>query len=135
MCPAHVMGCLGMTKNRVEVVIGGNILALQGDESEEHMQRVAKVINEKLIEIQSTYEKSHIGQSKINTLLTLNLADECVKKQEMLENYKESLAALQEENKKLFEQVEKLNGELLQTKEQLAIATHQGKREHGNRGR
>lgn len=135
MCPAHVMGCLGMTKNRVEVVIGGNILALQGDESEEHMQRVAKVINEKLIEIQSTYEKSHIGQSKINTLLTLNLADECVKKQEMIENYKESLAALQEENKKLFEQVEKLNGELLQTKEQLAIATHQGKREHGNRGR
>lgn len=135
MCPAHVMGCLGMTKNKVEVVIGGNILALQGDESEEHMQRVAKVINEKLIEIQDAYEKSHIGQSKINTLLTLNLADECVKKQEMLDNYKASLVTLQEENKKLFEQVEKLNAELLQTKEQLAMATHQGKKEHGNRGR
>lgn len=124
-----------MTKNKVEVVIGGNILALQGDESEEHMQRVAKVINEKLTEIQSNYEKAHLGQSKINTLLTLNLADECVKKQEMIESYKASLNKLQEENKKLYYEVEKLNQEILKVREQLACTTHQGKKEHGNRGR
>ena len=124
-----------MSKNRVEVVIGGNIMALQGDESEEHMQRVAKVINEKLAEIQSTYEKSHIGQSKINTLLVLNLADECVKRQEALDAYTTSLEETRMENEKLKETVKELTLQLAQTKEQLAIATHQGKIEHGNRGR
>ena len=44
----HIMGCGYMSKNRVEVVIGENIIALQGNESEEHMQCVAKVINKKL---------------------------------------------------------------------------------------
>lgn len=124
-----------MSKNRVEVVIGGNIFALQSDESEEHMQRVAKVMNDKLAEIQATYDKTHVGQSKINTLLTLNLADECVKRQENLEAYTTSLEELKAENEKLKEKVKELNLQLTQTKEQLAVATHQGKMEHGSRGR
>lgn len=124
-----------MAKNRVEVVIGGNIYALQGDESEAHMQRVAKVINEKLAEIQSTYDKEHVGQSKINTLLVLNLADECVKRQESLEAYTTSVEELRMENEKLKAEVKELNLQLLQNREQLAIATHQVKKEHGNRGR
>lgn len=124
-----------MSKNRVEVVIGGNILALKGNESEEHMQRVARVINEKLAQIQATYDKTHVGQSKINTLLTLNLADECVKRQETLDASITSLEEIKIENEKLKEQVKRLSLQLAQTKEQLAIATHQGRIEHGNRGR
>ena len=124
-----------MSKNRVEVVIGGNIIALQGNESEEHMQRVAKAINEKLAEIQGKYEKVHIGQSKVNTLLVLNLADECVKRQQALEAYTTSLEEIKSENEKLRETVKGLSLQLAQVKEQLAIATHQGKMEHGNRGR
>lgn len=124
-----------MSKNRVEVVIGGNIYALQGTESEEHMQRVAKVINEKLTEIQTSYEKGHIGQSKLNTLLVLNLADECVKKQEKFDAYHTSLEDISIENEKLKATVKELNLQLAQTKEQLAIATHQGKKEHISRGR
>ena len=135
MCNVHMMGCWYMSKNRVEVVIGGNIIALQGNESEEHMQRVAKVINEKLVEIQGCYEKVHIGQSKINTLLVLNLADECVKRQEALDNYTTSIEALSMENEKLKEMVSQLSTQLTHMREQLAIATHQGKQEHVNRGR
>ena len=120
-----------MAKNRVEVVIGGNIYALQGDESEAHMQRVAKVINEKLAEIQSTYDKEHVGQSKINTLLVLNLADECVKRQESLEAYTTSVEELRMENEKLKAEVKELNLQLLQNREQLAIATHQVKKKQG----
>ncbi len=135
MCNVHMMGCWYMSKNRVEVVIGGNIIALQGNESEEHMQRVAKVINEKLAEIQGSYEKVHIGQSKINTLLVLNLADECVKRQEALDNYTTSIEALSMENEKLKEMVSQLSTQLTHMREQLAIATHQGKQEHVNRGR
>ena len=44
-----------MSKNKVEVVIGGLIYALQGEESEEHMQKVAKLINEKTYEVQSLH--------------------------------------------------------------------------------
>ncbi|MBE6022736.1 MAG: cell division protein ZapA [Cellulosilyticum sp.] len=131
----HVMGCEYMSKNRVEVVIGGNIISLQGNESEEHMQRVAKVINEKLAEIQGNYEKMHIGQSKINTLLVLNLADECVKRQQALGSHTTSLQEIKLENEKLKETVKELTLQLAHTREQLAAATHQGKKEHGNRGR
>lgn len=124
-----------MSKNRVEVVIGGNIMAIQGNESEEHIQRVAKVINEKLAEIQGKYTKTNIGQSKINTLLVLNLADECAKRQEALDVYTTSLDEIKIENEKLKETVKELTLQLAQTREQLAIATHQGKMEQGNRGR
>ena len=108
---------------------------MQGNESEEHMQRVAKVINGKLAEIQGSYEKVHIGQSKINTLLVLNLADECVKRQEALDNYTTSIEELSMENEKLKEMVSQLSTQLTHMREQLAIATHQGKQEHVNRGR
>ena len=129
------MGCWYMSKNRVEVVIGGNIIALQGNESEEHMQRVAKVINGKLTQLQGNYEKVHIGQSKMNTLLVLNLADECVKSQEALDNVTTSLEDLSIENRKLKERVDQLTHQLARMREQLAVATHQGKQEHTNRGR
>lgn len=135
MCIGHIMGCEWMAKNRVEVVIGGNILALQGNESEEHMQRVAKMINEKLTEIQEAYGKEHIGQNKINRLLILNLADECVKRKEKLDAYGTSLEEMKLENEKLKESVNQLTMQIAQLKEQVAMATHHGKKDYGNRGR
>lgn len=119
----------------MEVVIGGSIYSLQGNESEEHMQRVARLINEKLAEIHSAYNKAHIGQGKVNTLLTLNLADECVKRQEALATYTTSIEIANIENQHLKEEVKELTLQLAQMKEELAIATRQGKKEHGNRGR
>lgn len=124
-----------MSKNKVEVVIGGSIYALQSNESEKHMQCVAKMINEKLAEIHSVYDKSRIGQNKINTLLTLNLADECVKRQEILDAYTTSVEKTTIENEKLKETVKELTLQLAHMKEELAIETHQRKKEHGNRGR
>lgn len=124
-----------MSKNKVEVVIGGSIYSLQGNESDEHMQRVARIINEKLTEIHSVYAKTHLGQGKMNTLLTLNLADECVKRQEALEAYTTSIEKANVENEQLKETVKELTLQLAQMKEQLAITAHQGKKEHGNRGR
>lgn len=124
-----------MSKNKVEVVIGGSIYSLQGNESDEHMQRVARIINEKIAEIQSAYDKAHKGQGKMNTLLTLNLADECVKRQETLDLYTTSIEKVNIENERLKETVKELTLQLAQMKEQLAMTTYQGKKEHGNRGR
>jgi len=124
-----------MSKNKVEVVIGGSIYSLQGNESEEHMQRVARIINEKLGEIHSAYDKAHIGQGKLNTLLTLNLADECVKRQEALDIYTTSIEKVNTENEELEEKVKELTWQLAQMKEELSLIARQGKKEHGNRGR
>ena len=124
-----------MSKNKVKVVIGGSTYALQGDESEEHMQRVARLINEKITEIRSTCDKTHMDQGKINTLLTLNLADECVKRQETLGVYKASIEKTHSEKEHLAKEVEELTLQLAQMKEQLALATRQGKKEQINRGR
>ena len=124
-----------MSKNKVEVVIGGSIYSLQGNESEEHMQRVARIINDKLAEIHSAYDKAHIGQGKMNTLLTLNLADECVKRQEALDTYTTSIEKMNTENEELKKQVKELTLQLAQMKEELSLIARQGKKEHGNRGR
>ena len=124
-----------MSKNKVKVVIGGSTYALQGNESEEHMQHVARLINEKIAEIRSTYDKTHMDQGKVNTLLTLNLADECVKKQETLGVYLTSMEKMHNENEYLTREVKELTLQLAQMKEQLALVTRQGKKEQINRGR
>lgn len=122
-----------MAINKVEVVINGNILSLQGEASEAHMQRVAKVINEKLAEIQAAYEKTRLPVSKLNQLLTLNLADEYVKKQEELEQQLESIQQLKEEKEKLQERIRNLMLENDHIKEEIVIkAQHKN---HTNRGR
>lgn len=120
----------------MEVVINGNVLSLQGDVSEEHMLKVAKIINEKLSEIHKAYDKSHLPASKLSQLLTLNLADEYVNKQELLEDYLLQLNALKNENEKLAETVGRLAAELAKTKEALSAEIEQKKHTtHTNRGR
>lgn len=113
-------GVWHMSKNRVEVIIGGSILSLQGDESEEHMQRVARVINDKLYEIQRAYNKNHLPVGKVNQLMVLNLADAYVKKQQECEALKANLEAL--------------TLQMAQMKEELANRQPH-KKDHNNRGR
>lgn len=123
-----------MAKNKVEVVINGHILSLQGDASEQHMQKVAKIINEKLDEIQTAYGKAHLPASKLNQLLTLNLADEYVKKQENLEDYLLRLEKISEQNEALKTEINKLKEENSQLKMSEKVQT-KNHTNHANRGR
>ncbi len=131
----HVMGCGYMSKNKVEVVIGGVIYSLQGEESQEHIQRVARMINEKTSQIQSKYSKQHMNPSKMNMLVTLNLADEYVKAQYELERYGAELAKGNEENSMLEERIRQLTIELAEARQQLMQHEQSKKKEHTNRGR
>lgn len=128
-----------MSKNKVEVVIGGLIYALQGEESEGHIQRVAKLVNEKIHEVQAVYHKQHVNPARLNMLITLNIADECVKSTEELERYIKELDNCNEENRVLKERVKELTLELTETRKELAIAEEMKKqfkkKEHTNRGR
>ena len=123
-----------MSKNRVEVVIGGSILSLQGDESEEHMQRVARVINDQLSEIQAAYNKNRLPVGKMNQLLVLNLADAYVKKQQTCEKDQQALQEAKTEIKELTANLEALTLQIAQMKEELA-SRQPHKKDHNNRGR
>lgn len=123
-----------MATNRVKVVINGNVLSLQGEASEEHMQKVAKVINEKLAEIHETYNKAHLTVGRQDQLLILNLADEYVKKQEELEDYSTALQQAEAEQNALKKKLADLTVESAQIKQELAARMHHRKK-HTNRGR
>lgn len=124
-----------MSKNKVEVVIGGLIYALQGEESEEHMQKVAKLINEKTYEVQSLHHKQRINPARLNMLVTLNIADECVKGKQELDRYAVELAKCNEENLALRDKLKEISLELTESKQQIAVTGSFKKKEHTNRGR
>ena len=133
-----IIACNGvkcMSKNKVEVVIGGLIYALQGEESEEHMQKVAKLINEKTHEVQSVYHKQRVNPGRMNMLVTLNIADECVKSKQELERYMAELEKCNRENLALKDKMKELSLELTESKQQLAATEQFKKKEHTNRGR
>ena len=64
------------TKTETEVMIGGNVFTLSGNESEEYLQRVAIYINNKLAEYNKieSYRKQSVDSK--NVLLQLNIADD-----------------------------------------------------------
>lgn len=127
---------LKVAKNRIEVIIGGNIYALQGDESEEHIQKVARLINDKLLEIQEIGGKSRMTSHKANMLVALNVADEYIKTKEQLEAHMTEFERCSAENAALIKRVEELSLEIARTKEQLAAVTHSyHKKDYTNRGR
>lgn len=127
---------LSVAKNRIEVIIGGAIYALQGEESEEHIQKVAKLINEKLIDIQKVAGKTKLTSHKANMLVALNVADEYVKVQQQLESYKNTVETCQEENEVLKARIQELTKEIAHIREQLAASTHSHyKKDYQNRGR
>ncbi len=78
-------------KTDTQVVIGGKVLTLRGNESEEYLQRVAAYINGKIAE----YSKidSYIRQSSDlqSILLELNIADDYFKAKKQLEILQEEL--------------------------------------------
>ncbi len=64
------------TKTETEVMIGGKVFTLSGNESEEYLQRVAIYINNKLAEYNKieSYRKQSVDSK--NVLLQLNIADD-----------------------------------------------------------
>ncbi len=125
-----------MAKNRIQVVIGGAIYALQGEESEEHIQKVAGLINEKLVEIQKVAGRTKLTSHKANMLVALNVADEYVKMKQELEDHMAVFEQTQKENEALKMRVQQLSLEIARTREQLAAATHSHhKKDYTNRGR
>lgn len=80
-------------KNKIEVFIGGKVYKILGEESEEYMQKVARYIDKKMLEISSTQRSTVLSTAMLATLTSINVADEYFK--------------IKEQNEKLLEKVEK----------------------------
>lgn len=102
-----------MAKNKVEVIIGGSIYSLQGEESNQHIQQVAGMIDEKVIEIQKKYGTKRLSTSQLFMLSAINIADEYLKTKEEVDIAKEEVATTKEELNIYIRELEKCNSENL----------------------
>ena len=108
-----------MGKNRVEVVIDGQIITLVSDEKEEYMQKVALYIDRKLNEIKSNKSNKPVSEHLRTLLISVNIADDyfkAVEKRQALEDthesYVQEMGRMQEENILLTEKLYELQAQI-----------------------
>ena len=86
-------------KTDAEVLIGGKVLTLSGNESEEYLQRVASYINNKINEYNKMDSFTRQPVEMQNVLLQLNIADDFFKAKKQISVLEEEL---QNKEKELY---------------------------------
>ena len=84
-------------KNETEVVIGGRILTLMGEDSPEHFQKIASYINEKIAELGGSETYKFLGNDMRTLMLQLNIVDDYFKEKEIAESLAAELEKKEEE--------------------------------------
>ena len=108
-----------MKKNRVEVVIDGQIITLVSDEKEEYMQKVALYIDRKLNEIKTSKSNKPVTEHLRTLLISVNIADDYFKeaeKRQALEDtheaYVHEMGRMQEESILLTEKLHEMQAQI-----------------------
>ena len=112
--------------NKVDVVMGGEIITLKSSEPPDYLHRIASYADKKIDEIKAKSVVAAIDDQMRTLLIALNIADDYHK---ALDKYKslESLhkrivvemGKLQEENAQLASQMKEMQAELAKTKKEL----------------
>lgn len=84
-------------KTDTEVIIGGKVLTVSGNESAEYLQKVASYINNKLTEYNKMDSFKRQPVDKQNMLLQLNMADDYFKARNQSELLEQDLKAKENE--------------------------------------
>lgn len=87
-------------KTDTEVIIGGKVFTLSGNESEEYLQKVANYINNKIAEYSKVdgFKKQPVDVQ--NVLMQLNIADDYFKARKQIELLEEQAS---EKEKELYD--------------------------------
>ena len=87
-------------KTDTEVIIGGKVFTLSGNESEEYLQKVANYINNKIAEYNKVdgFKKQPVDVQ--NVLMQLNIADDYFKARKQIELLEEQAS---EKEKELYD--------------------------------
>ena len=105
-------------KTDTEVIIGGKVFTLSGNESEEYLQKVASYINNKINEYNKVDSFKRQSMDMQNVLLQLNIADDFFKAKKQIDVLQEEL---QNKEKELYS----LKHELIAA--QIKLETSEGK--------
>lgn len=107
-------------KTKVKVTINGMDFTLVGEKSEEHLQKVAEVVNTKVEELNG----SELGLSTVaaTILAAANIADELLTEKEtgetlreQIKNYFDEISALKDENAELRRELARLSPDASKT--------------------
>lgn len=66
-------------KNKIEVFIGGKVYTILGEESEGYMQKVARYIDKKMMDISNTQRSTVLSTTMLCVLTSINVADDYFK--------------------------------------------------------
>ncbi|MCL1863132.1 MAG: cell division protein ZapA [Defluviitaleaceae bacterium] len=99
-------------ENKVDVVIGGEIITLKSGEQADYLQRIARYTDKKIQDIKSKSVTAAIDDHVCSLLIALNIADDYHK---ALDKHQKLDAA----HKELVEERDKLKEELGKTKKEL----------------
>ncbi|OOB80358.1 MAG: hypothetical protein BEN19_05335 [Epulopiscium sp. Nuni2H_MBin003] len=105
-----------MDKNIVEVIIGGQIYKIQGEESGEHIKQVAEKINKNYEEIRNSKNSARYSTVQIAMLVAMNMADSAIKIEQELKECIVDLGKCETENMALLERIEELTLEIQELK-------------------
>ncbi|MDE7324389.1 MAG: cell division protein ZapA [Lachnospiraceae bacterium] len=84
-------------KTDTEVIIGGKVLTVSGNESAEYLQKVASYINNKVNEYGKMDSFKRQSADKQNMLIQLNIADDYFKAKKQIELLEQDLKAKENE--------------------------------------
>ena len=106
-------------KNKIDVVLGGQIISLSSEESPEHMQKVSLYVDRKIGELKEKNLSAVVDERVRTVLVALNIADDYFKIKDRHtaldvdnQNLAKNVSRLEEENAALTEQLQKLQAEL-----------------------
>lgn len=105
-------------KTDTEVIIGGKVLTLSGNESEEYLQKVASYINNKINEYGKLDGFKRQPMDMQNVLLQINIADDYFKA-------KKQIGALEEDLQNKEKELYALKHDLISA--QIKLETSEGK--------
>lgn len=100
--------------NRVTVNIGGQEYTLVADENAAYMERVAALVDGKMLELQRAL---HVSQADAAVLAAVNLADELLKNQAAAENLRRQVKNYLDEATQAKNEVSELKRQLFKAQQ------------------
>ncbi len=80
-------------KKKADIIIGGNVFTITGQDAAAKGDRIAKLVNETIYKVKTLQSSRALGWENVLTLALINLADDLIAEQDAKGNLKEQLEA------------------------------------------
>ena len=105
-------------KRSIEVVIAGEVYKIAGNESEEHMKRVVRFLNEKAAQTQKAMLGRAMTKEYTRVLTAVNICDDFVKLAEHMQMMQERLEQAAKREKLLKKKLDEYEQELMELEQE-----------------